>query len=83
MSEEVGRRDLPGVGRALDPSKMPEACGCSACDEAWRRTQPFIVQLVRQMIVCELCGNKRCPHAAHHDNVCTRSNEPGQPGSGY
>lgn len=29
------------------------------------------------------CGNKRCPCAAHHDNVCTGSNEPGQPGSLY
>ena len=29
------------------------------------------------------CGNKRCPCAAHHDNECTGSNEPGQPGSMY
>lgn len=29
------------------------------------------------------CGNKRCPCAAHHDNECTGSNEPGQPGSLY
>lgn len=29
------------------------------------------------------CGNKRCPCAAHHDNPCTGSNEPGQPGSMY
>ena len=29
------------------------------------------------------CGNKRCPCAAHHDNECTNSNEPGQAGSLY
>lgn len=35
------------------------------------------------MRVCMRCGNKRCPHAATHKNECTRSNEPGQPGSLY
>ena len=29
------------------------------------------------------CGNKRCPCTKHHDNECTGSNEPGQPGSLY
>lgn len=33
------------------------------------------------MVVCALCGNKRCPHAASHGQACTSSNEPGQPGS--
>jgi hypothetical protein len=35
------------------------------------------------MIVCEKCGNKRCPHANDHRNECTGSNELGQPGSAY
>jgi hypothetical protein len=35
------------------------------------------------IVVCETCGNKRCPHATHHDLACTGSNEPGQPGSRY
>ena len=34
-------------------------------------------------IACESCGNKRCPHATYHEHDCTRSNEPGQRGSGY
>ena len=33
------------------------------------------------MIVCETCGNKRCPHATDHRNECTYSNEPSQPPS--
>ncbi len=33
---------------------------------------------VQHMVVCGDCGNKRCPHAAHHDNKCTNSNEPNQ-----
>lgn len=34
-------------------------------------------------VVCSECGNKRCPHATDHRLACTRSNEPGQPGSVY
>jgi hypothetical protein len=33
------------------------------------------------MIVCSICGNKRCPHAENHAYECTGSNEPGQIGS--
>ena len=36
-----------------------------------------------RMILCPICGNKRCPHASDHDLPCTGSNEPGQPGSVY
>lgn len=36
-----------------------------------------------RMIVCEYCGNKRCPHATHHANDCTGSNEIGQLGSSW
>ena len=36
-----------------------------------------------RMIVCEHCGNKRCPHANYHGYACTGSNEPGQPGSAF
>jgi hypothetical protein len=35
------------------------------------------------MIVCNLCGNKRCPHATNHENPCTKSNDVGQAGSIY
>lgn len=34
-------------------------------------------------ILCQNCGNKRCPKASDHRFDCTRSNEPGQPGSVY
>lgn len=61
-------------------------CGCGRCHAADRAVQatatgdPFLGQL---FIVCEHCGNKRCPHAAWHGHPCTNSNEPGQPGSTY
>lgn len=38
----------------------------------------------QRMILCDTCGNKRCPHANDPDNyACTGSNEPGQVGSAY
>jgi hypothetical protein len=43
-------------------------CSCAKCNKkAW------------WMVVCSICGNKRCPHAANHMNQCTNSNEPNQP----
>ena len=36
-----------------------------------------------QMILCSICGNKRCSHATDHRNPCGNSNESGQPGSSY
>jgi len=51
-------------------------CGCRACI-AERN------EIAMHMVVCEICRNKRCPHATDHRNACTNSNEPGQPGSIY
>lgn len=39
--------------------------------------------LLFRMILCGVCGNKRCPKASDHDLQCTSSNEPGQEGSVY
>lgn len=38
---------------------------------------------VEAMILCEVCGNKRCPHASDHRLACTDSNEFNQSGSVY
>ena len=51
-------------------------CCCSKCLEVKFKSLSF-------MVVCQKCGNKRCPHASDHDNECTNSNEPGQKGSAY
>ena len=56
------------------PSYYPR-CGCRTC-------RPNKLGDMR-MIVCRICGNKRCPHANNHENKCTNSNAPGQPGSAY
>lgn len=36
-----------------------------------------------RMLVCPICGNKRCPKATDHENDCSGSNNPGQRGSIY
>jgi hypothetical protein len=48
---------------------------CGAC---WQCVPEF-----PWMMLCTICGNKRCPHAYDHENGCTDSNAPGQPGSAY
>ena len=55
--------------------KRLDGCDCETC-------RPNAFGDMR-MIVCAICGNKRCPHAADHRNACTGSNEPGQAGSSW
>lgn len=63
---------------------MGEPCGCFACigDKPAYEGARLTVGMTR-MIVCAVCGNKRCPHSTDHRLPCTGSNEPGQPGSRY
>ena len=59
---------------ALEAIGTPEVkCDCEAC-------RPITLSDMR-FNVCQICGNKRCPHACDHRNACTGSNEPGQIGS--
>lgn len=59
-------------------------CECTRClTERDERTDYGWPITATRMILCEHCGNKRCPHANDHRNDCTNSNEPGQPGSNY
>lgn len=60
----------PGEGDTNwpDPTAKPNPlCGCSECNpRAW------------WMVVCGICGNKRCPHASDHRFQCSGSNAVGQ-----
>ena len=62
-----------------------EWCPCIACESELADTYERLTGdwYLRGMIVCPDCGNKRCPKATHHDQPCTGSNDPGQPGSVY
>ncbi|HEX8610216.1 MAG TPA: hypothetical protein VF800_02925 [Telluria sp.] len=59
--------------RALGVLDALPGCHCATC-------HPHEL-FPNRMILCAMCGNKRCPHAANHRNDCTGSNEPGQIGS--
>ena len=56
------------------PEPEPQECWCHKCNSG---------RLVDYMILCPICGCKRCPKASDHELTCTSSNEPGQPGSVY
>lgn len=63
------------MGALADLDKL-DSCWCHQCHHdrgEW----------VNHMILCPECGCKRCPHATHHDHVCTGSNDSDQPGSVY
>jgi len=51
-------------------------CDCHRCMEEQNAIQ-------EGMILCDICGNKRCPRASDHRLECTHSNDTGQEGSIY
>lgn len=56
---------------------------CGRCHDCLDITQSSLEKMMRTMILCVDCGNKRCPRATNHENACTNSNEVGQEGSIY
>lgn len=53
-----------------------EQCWCHVCAKVLDAEIQF-------MILCPICGCKRCPHATNHQHRCTGSNTSGQIGSVY
>ncbi len=53
---------------------------CHKCFHEFRQDKPLFRQ---RMILCSVCGNKRCPKATDHNLACTNSNDEGQLGSVY
>ncbi|RSE97136.1 hypothetical protein, partial [Achromobacter aegrifaciens] len=76
----AGKWTWSGTGQAFSHTDLDEAafvayrdalsaqpgaqkdCNCATC-------RPHSVEI--RMILCEVCGDKRCPHAADHRNECT------------
>lgn len=87
MSTMQKKMYCAAIGAAFDPlePKFPDenTCQCRTCIQQRSDVVGGLPAEVTRMIVCEHCGNKRCPHANDHRNECTNSNEPGQPGSAY
>jgi len=61
--------------------QLEKSCNCYKCTKARGVDLRFWGQAV--MVVCPVCGNKRCPKASDHELACTGSNAPGQKGSVY
>lgn len=65
----IDNRVKPKSDKSFAESLMSTAnpnpeCGCKVCNpDAW------------WMVVCDKCGNKRCPRATYHKYECTNSNE--------
>ncbi len=70
--------EMEAVARKRYNAKTTNSCRCEHCLDELE-----VPPMERGMVLCSICGNKRCPHAAHHDNACTNSNEIGQKGSSY
>jgi len=60
---------------------MPKIKLNVCCQTCWQKDYGKV--WFSPMIVCSICGNKRCPKATDHNLACTNSNEPGQEGSSY
>lgn len=64
-------------------------CWCATCEQKAKEELhaagkiDLMGMLSSWMFLCPDCGNKRCPRATFHENVCTGSNAPGQPGGRY
>ena len=70
--------------RKYSQEKEPvSGCGnCHACLINVKDERGFPVSATR-MILCPVCGNKRCPKASNHRYDCTDSNDTNQIGSIY
>lgn len=74
------------LGNHLQRLGVDAKCICHRCIEENNICLPGMPGWklnMNVMILCAVCGNKRCPHASDHRLTCTGSNEPGQPGSVY
>jgi hypothetical protein len=62
----------------IRPNSFRRLVCCITCESELPWDQQY-----HGMLLCQTCGNKRCPHATDHRLACTNSNEPGQKGSAY
>jgi len=73
--QKTGRMPDDGYLKG-NPKDGSKGCDCWRCMREKGRTVTFY-------ILCDICGNKRCPRASDHRLECTHSNEAGQEGSVY
>lgn len=83
MSElaAANKQILDFMGASVSMLQQPRQCCVKHWEEDVRSDGPGWVS--RPFVVCQICGNKRCPKATDCTLECTKSNEPGQKGSIY
>ena len=63
--QELGKADGAKfdalVDELIDAEKQRTECACEACKSRFKEMR---------VILCSICGDKRCPHAADHRNAC-------------
>lgn len=62
-----------------DSSSAPCQMPCHRCIDDFDIRAPHMPKFrfdFMKMILCEKCGNKRCPHASDHRLACNSSNDP-------
>jgi len=65
----------------MSADKKINDCGCASCSSEQSKSQKGDLTSLPEavkMVLCEECGNKRCPHAFNHDFNCSGSNDLGQ-----
>ena len=83
VEENIGFKMMKDI---LKTYGVEEDCVCHRCVREKRLESPLYPGIPvdnLSIIVCPICGHKRCPKASDHEMACTNSNDPGQPGSVY
>lgn len=70
-----GSKLTPAIKQEIEDAVILDGCTCYSCKDDRSKTSTITL--------CPTCRYKRCPRATHHKYACSRSNEPGQPGSRY
>ena len=83
----VAEKNVAAEEQTAREAREGHPCQCRQClrdrkSGTWIG-QFFLLEELSRMILCQVCGNKRCPHATDHRHACTGSNAPGQRGSAY
>lgn len=68
-----------GFGQRTFEREYPAMSCCEACCKKAINAD-LSLMFHRRMILCQICGNKRCPKAVDHLYQCTGSNAVGQVG---
>lgn len=83
VSQEQFNSNWDAIFGKKNPTVKKPDCYCYNCNKDYTPEGDLFPYVTSRMIVCPICGNKRCPHATDHNLECTNSNKPGQPGSRY